>query len=318
MLSFIKLIRLPNLLIIALTQYLMRFCIIKPMLQINDFELQFGEFNFFLLVLSTTMVAAAGYIINDYFDTKIDRENDPSRVIVGKSIKRRVAIFAHIVLNVMGIAIGFYIAYQVDLIELAYIHIMWAGTLWFYSTSFKHKFLTGNILIALLVALVPLVAGLYEIPLLVKQYKEILITNNVNFNYIFVWIVGFSVFAFLTTLIREIIKDMEDIEGDRAYGSTTLPIIYGFQNAKIVVWILILLTIFLLGYIQVTHLNDVKTFIYFLLAIQLPLVLLIYKLAAAKEKKDFHFASLLTKLIMITGILYTVLVNYILISEFLT
>src|SRR3990172_8984115 len=211
--AFLKLIRLQNLLIIALTQYLMRLCIIRPMLQINGFELQFSGFNFFLLVLSTTMIAGAGYIINDYFDTKVDRRNDPSMVIVGKSIKRRVAMISHIIISTIAIAIGFFIAWRVGIIWLGYINAVCAGILWFYSTTYKHRPLLGNMIIAVLAALVPLIVGLYEIPLLNKEY------SGTNFNHIFVWIAGFSFFAFLTTLIREIIKDLEDIEGDSDCGS---------------------------------------------------------------------------------------------------
>ena len=285
------------------------------MLQINDFELQFSEFNFFLLVLSTTMIAGAGYIINDYFDTKVDRRNDPSNVIVGKTIKRRVAMIAHIIISVVAIVIGFFIAWRVGFIELGYINVICTGVLWYYSTTYKHRLLIGNILIAILAGLVPLIVGLYEIPLLNRQYGEILITYNMNFNHIFAWIVGFSIFAFLTTLIREIIKDMEDIDGDWTYGSKTLPIALGTGNTKIVLGILILITISLLCYIQITKLPDMKTFVYFLIAIQLPFVLLIYKIVAARNKKSYHFASSLTKFIMITGILYTVLVNYIVIHD---
>lgn len=287
----------------------------KPMLKINDFELQFGEFYFFLLVLSTAMTAGAGYIINGYFDTKIDRRNDPSDVIVGKTIKRRVAMISHIIISAIAIAIGFFIAWRIDFIELGYINVICTGMLWYYSTTYKYRFLIGNILIAVLAGLVPLIVALYEIPLLNKQYNEILITLNMNFNHIFTWIVGFSVFAFLTTLIREIIKDMEDIEGDWTYGSKTLPITLGAGNTKIVLGVLILITISLLSYIQITKLPDMKTFVYFLIAIQLPFVLLIYKIVTAKDRKSYHFASSLTKFIMLTGILYTVLVNYIVMHD---
>lgn len=279
------------------------------MLQINDFELQFSGFNFFLLVLSTTMIAGAGYIINDYFDTKVDRRNDPSMVIVGKSIKRRVAMISHIIISTIAIAIGFFIAWRAGIIWLGYINAVCAGILWFYSTTYKHKPLLGNMIIAVLAALVPLIVGLYEIPLLNKKYGEILISSGTNFNYIFVWIAGFSFFAFLTTLIREIIKDLEDIEGDSDYGSKTLPITIGTSNTKIVLGILILITISMLSYIQVTELPDMKTFIYFLIAIQLPLVLLLYNIIRAKDRKSYHFASLSVKFIMLTGILYSVLVN---------
>ena len=237
-------------------------------------------------------------------------------MIVGRTVKRRVAIVTHIILNVIGVAIGFYIAYKVGIIELAYINVMCTGILWYYSTSFKYKVLIGNILIAFMAALVPLIVGLYEIPLLIKNYEEMLVVFGFNLNYVFAWIAGFSIFAFLTTLIREIIKDMEDIKGDMAYGSKTLPIVIGVRKSKIVVSALIVVTILLLGYIQLILLHDIKTFLYFLIAIHIPFIFLIYKTMKATGKDDFHLMSILVKLIMVTGVLYSVLVNVILIYEF--
>ena len=169
MFHYLKLIRYQNLLIIAVTQYLMRWSIIYPILKVNNFHLQFSEFNFFLLVLSTIFLAAAGYVINDYFDRKTDLLNRPDTVIVGTVIKRRVAMILHIVINIIGIGLGFYILLSIGIYKLGFIYIIIAGILWYYSTSYKRHFLIGNIIVALLTALVPLMVVLYEIPLLNKS-----------------------------------------------------------------------------------------------------------------------------------------------------
>ncbi len=311
MFPYLKLIRYQNLLIIAVTQYLMRWSIIYPILKVNNFHLQFSEFNFFLLVLSTIFLAAAGYVINDYFDRKTDLLNRPDNVIVGTVIKRRVAMILHIVMNIIGIGLGIYISFSIGIYKLGFIYIIVAGILWYYSTSYKRHFLTGNIIVALLTALVPLMVVLYEIPLLNKEYREILLEYNANFNNILVWVAGFSFFAFITTLIREIIKDIEDFEGDNAFDRNTLPIMLGIFYTKIVVTVLIFVAIFSLCFIYFKYLNDTITFLYFLIALLLPLFFLIYKIIQSKNKTHYHFASNLTKFIMLTGLLYSMVANYI-------
>ncbi len=289
----------------------MRWSIIYPILKVNNFHLQFSEFNFFLLVLSTIFLAAAGYVINDYFDRKTDLLNRPDTVIVGTVIKRRVAMILHIVMNIIGIGLGFYISFSIGIYKLGFIYIIIAGILWYYSTSYKRHFLTGNIIVALLTALVPLMVVLYEIPLLNKEYREFLLEYNTNFNNIFVWVAGFSFFAFIITLIREIIKDIEDFEGDNASDRNTLPVMLGIFYTKIVVTVLIFVAVFSLCFIYFKYLNDTITFLYFIIALLLPLFFLIYKIIQSKNKTHYHFASNLTKFIMLTGLLYSLVANYI-------
>ena len=129
-----------------------------------------SELDFFLLSLTTVLIAAAGYIINDYFDVKIDRVNNPNEVIIGKHIKRRVAMGAHIVINFLAIILAVFVAYRMGMIKLAAIQVLAVGALWYYSVSFKRQLLIGNIVVAILAALVPFVAGLYEMLL---QYGNI-------------------------------------------------------------------------------------------------------------------------------------------------
>ncbi len=299
----------------------MRFCIILPFLKINHFELQLSEFHFLLLVLSTVFIAAAGYVINDYFDTGTDRLNRPDKVVIDRVFQRRQAMLIHFVLNFMGLAMGIYLSFFVRVPELSIIFILATGLLWFYSTNYKRQFLIGNIVVSIMTGIVPLLVILFEMPLINEKYGLIMLRYQANFNYIFFWIVAFSFFAFLTTLLREIIKDSEDFEGDSAYGMNTLPIIIGQKNTKIVIISLISLSLLLITGVFTRYLLyrdssvDYISAGYFLFFLIIPFLFLLYKIIIARDKKDFHIASQLTKIIMLTGILYSFLVRYILINQ---
>lgn len=326
--AFFKLIRVQNLFIVALTQYLMRWCIIHPILGhisvvrngevvgLPFFELQFSEVNFFLLVLSTVFLTAAGYVINDYFDTKTDLVNHPGKVIVGKSIPRRTAMGFHIVFNILGVGIGAYIAFLVRMPFLIFIFVIVTGLLWFYSTTYKRQFLIGNLIVALLTALVPLMVILFEIPLLNRAYGQILLEYNTNLNLVIAWVGGFSFFAFITTLTREIIKDIEDFEGDNAYGRKTMPIMLGVRNSKWVVIGLSTLTVSALVIVFFRYLKDIITLIYMSVALFLPFILLTYRMIKADKKSDYRFASNLSKMIMLAGIIYSLVVYFIITVTF--
>lgn len=316
MINFLRLVRYKNLLIIILTQYLMRWSIIKPLLEVNGFKLQFSELNFFFLVMATVLITAAGYVINDYFDTKTDLVNRPDTVIIGKKLNRRWAIKLHILLNTVGIGLGAYISIYIGMPILSLIFVFITGILWFYSTTYKRQFLIGNIIVAVLTALVPLMVILFEIPLLNKAYGEILKSLNANFYHIIMWVGAFALFAFLLTVVREIIKDIEDFEGDSVYGRQTMPIVLGVVNTKIIIITFTLTTLFSLLYLNFRFLNDKLTLIYFVVTLILPMLFLIYKIVASTTKKDYHIASGLSKLIMLAGILYALLANYIITQNF--
>ncbi len=322
--ALLKLIRYQNLLIIAVTQYMMRFLIIVPILAINGFEPQLDHLHFFLLVFSSMAITAAGYVINDYFDMKTDLLNRPSTVIVGKQISRRWAMTLHIVFNTMGILTGIYLSWHAGMLEFGIAYILAAGLLWFYSTTYKRQFLIGNLIVAIFTAVVPFVVVMFEVPLLNKAYGEVMIARGMNFNNILAWVGGFSFFAFLSTLIREIIKDVEDFEGDAAYGRNTLPIVLGIRTTKILVITLILFMVFSLVYVYSTYLlekpggeTDLLSLLWFSLMLVLPFIYLVFRLIAARDKKDYHFCSNLTKLIMLTGILYSV-IFYIIIHPYIS
>jgi 4-hydroxybenzoate polyprenyltransferase len=303
-------------LIIAFTQYAIRYLLMEPLLPSDTFKLQFGNFQFALLVFSTMLIAAAGYIINDYFDTRTDLINKPSRVVVGMSISRREAMILHAILNIIGIGIGIYLAFYVGLRSLSLVFMLSTGLLWFYSTDYKKQFLLGNLIVAFLTALVPLMVVLFEIPLLNREYGEVMIRYDADFNYLFAWVSAFSFFAFVTTLIREIIKDAEDLEGDHAYGMKTVPIVLGAFWTRFAVVSLIVLTLAALTFLLLKYIffsvdpADTISLAYFSLFLFLPLIILAILVIRARDKRGYHRASTLIKLIMLSGILYSGVVFY--------
>jgi 4-hydroxybenzoate polyprenyltransferase len=314
--SVLRLVRFPNLLIIAFTQYSMRYLIMEPLLPSSSFDLQFGDFQFALLVFSTMLIAAAGYIINDYFDTQSDLINKPKRVVVGVTIHRRLALILHAVMNIMGVGIGVYLSFYIKLPTLSMVFLIATGLLWFYSTNYKRQFLVGNLAVSLLTGLVPLMVILFEIPLLNREYGELMLRNNASFGYLVAWVSAFSFFAFVTTLIREIIKDAEDFEGDNAYGMKTIPIVLGTRWTKVSLLVLLIGTLGTLVYLLLKFIVfsvdplDYISLIYFTVFLALPLTGLSVQVILARDKRDYRRASFLIKGIMLAGILYTVVVFY--------
>jgi 4-hydroxybenzoate polyprenyltransferase len=320
--AFMQLIRWRNLVIVIMTMVLMRYAVLEPLIRrigivlVNGdgqqvpMDLKMPLFDFILLVLATVCITAGGYVINDYFDIKTDLINR-GKVIVGTKIPRRKAMMWHSILNIVGVIIGFYISWKAGYLMLGAMFLLVSGLLYFYSASYKRQFLIGNIIVALLTAMVPMLVVFYEWPALYQFYK----VNAVelpDINFIVKWVGGFALFAFLTTLTREIIKDIEDFEGDIAYGRNTVPIVIGVVPSKIVSVILIALTISLLYSAWFFFINDKITLIYLSTLIVLPLVFVVYKVMVSSSRKQIHTASNFMKIVMLTGLLYSVVVKIIL------
>ena len=320
--ELLDLIRWKNLVIVVLTMVLMRYAIIEPILgKIGVYlkngpddavamTLQFPWYDFLLLVLATVFITAGGYVINDYFDIKTDLINR-GKVIVGTKVSRRKAMMWHTILNLLGVGMGFYISWKAGYMLMGTLFLIVSGLLYFYSASYKRQFLVGNIIVAILTALVPMLVVFYEWPAIYRFYA----LNSVSlpeFNTIFYWVGGFALFAFLTTLTREIVKDIEDFEGDKAYGRNTVPVVIGIVNSKIAAGALMVLTLVFLYAIWYFFVQDTITLIYISLAISLPLLVALRLLVKSRNKKELHSTSNLIKVVMLTGILYSVVVKIIL------
>lgn len=320
--DFLNLIRWKNLVIVILTMVLIRYAVLEPLINrvgvvlVNGtgaevpMTLQFPWYNFALLVLATVLITAGGYVINDYFDIKTDLINKGS-VIVGTKVPRRKAMMWHNVLNLVGVAAGYYISYKAGYFWLGSLFLIVSGLLYFYSASYKRQFLIGNIIVALLTAMVPMLVVFYEWPALYKYYT----VNAVklpDFNFIIYWTGGFALFAFLTNLTREIIKDIEDFEGDAAYGRNTVPVVLGMMTSRIVSICLIIITIVLLYIAWHLFISDTITLVYLSVAVVLPMLFVIVNLFRNGEKKNLHLSSTIMKVVMLSGVLYTVVVKIIL------
>jgi 4-hydroxybenzoate polyprenyltransferase len=272
--GFLRLVRAPNLLIMGLMQYMARIFLVGPA---QDWQHIVAEKTIFFVVTATLLIAAAGYIINDYFDVKIDLVNKPRKVVIGRYFKRRWAMTFHQVLNIVGCGFGFLANKWVFLSC-----VLSATLLWFYSSYFKRKPFIGNFIVALLAA-----NSIFILTFCYPQNRAL--------------VVLYALFAFGITLIREIIKDMEDLRGDASLGCRTLPIVWGLRRTKQFTYFLI--SIFIPTLFVAAHLLQNLYLAWVFAALLLPIAWLTHRLVYADTRREFGALSNLCKLIMLGGIL---------------
>ncbi len=294
--AWLRLIRWKNLLIIFLTQLLAWWCIILP-----QGPMILNPFNFLCISLSTILIAAAGYIINDYFDIKIDSINKPDKVVLERTIPRKQAIISHSILNFIALLLAAYVARQAHHYEWLLMQLACTLLLWFYSTHFKRQYMTGNIVVGLLTALTIAVLFLYE-PVI--EY-EISLPSTGTPSSMPVWVLAvFTYFAFMLTWMREIVKDMEDLKGDEAEGCVTMPIKKGLSYATLFTVVLSALVILPLAVAAVALF--LKGFLllsaYVGIFLVLPLIAWSVYLFRGADEAHYNNASHLLKLIMILGV----------------
>ncbi len=275
--QLLKLVRLPNLTIIAITQFIVALFLIEG----NTFAGLLIDFNLYILIISTLLIASAGYIINDYYDIKIDYVNKPNRVVIGKHIKRRPVLILHTIFNFSGILLGAYLSWWVFGINL-----FAAFLLWLYSNFLKRTPLWGNLTVSLLTGLSVFMVYLIYL-------------NNIEI------VLMYAVFAFFISLIREVVKDLEDIEGDKKFECRTLPIAIGISSTKAFIYAI---TILFLGIFFLAT-KDWGIFPTYFSVLSIILGLLCYRIYKADKKSDYANISKFAKLIMIIGILSIMIVH---------
>ncbi len=304
LIAFFKLIRWPNLFFIALTQFLFYHCIV---LSGTSSRFNFINFhtNFYLLILTSVLIAAAGYIINDYFDLQIDNVNKPDKVLVDTIIKRRWAIMWHWILSATGILLSAYISIKVSQWSILIFNAVCVIALWLYSTHFKKKLLIGNILISLLTAWTIIVIYIFSGASLfnLHGWQHGQLPFDVNRLYKFTML--YAGFAFIITLIREVVKDIEDMHGDVQFGCKTMPIVWGIPASKVFAAVWIIVCAGTLGIIQLYAWQNGFRFsvAYVVLFIIAPLLIMIKNLHRSETAADYHKISNQLKLIMLAGIL---------------
>jgi len=298
---FLKSIRPVNLFIIVLSQYVVRFFLILPAYEIEAkvtgiYPLHISEEYFFLLVLTTVIIAAAGYILNDSFDSAIDSVNKPAKQSFASVISKTASLNIFIISNSAAVIIAFFLAESINNFWLGGVQFASVILLAFYSRKLKKIMLLGNFIIALLSAMVLVTAGLYE-----PSFYP-------NFSYILIY----AGFAFLFSLLREIVKDVEDEAGDRIAGRKTIPVVLGRSTVKVILSVLIFIVAIAGGRILFNffysyhYVSFWKIFICF----EIPLAGLVLLVFLAKKKKDFSRLSILLKLFMILGILSMIPLYY--------
>ncbi len=308
--AFLRLVRWPNLVFIVVTQTLFYYVVVIPVFEATQSIPALSPLLFWFLVLSSVLIAAAGYIINDYFDLNIDRVNKPDKLVVEKIIKRRWAIMWHLILSFAGFIISLWVCFKVGdiyAVAVAVINFCCIIALWLYSTIYKRKLLTGNILISLLTAWTILILYLINMKswYLTKVMYQIRNDYEVASTKLFKYAIVYAGFAFIISLIREVIKDMEDMEGDARYGCKTMPIVWGIPATKVftAVWLIVLSAALVILQLYALHLGWWWSVVYCAVTIIIPLLWILRNLYKAQVAKDYHRLSNAVKMVMLAGIL---------------
>ena len=307
-----KLVRLGNLLFLGALIWLMEKWVAVPILDKAAFGEQLPWYIVVLIMLATVLIAAGGYVINDYFDVKIDRINRPDELVVTRSVSKPAAMRLSIVLSSAGIVCGLVSAGLLRSMTIGILFILIPGLLWFYSSSYKRLFMIGNLIIAVLAGLTPIVVAMANVAVLELRYGSILAYTTLPHD-LYVWLGGFALFAFLLTWIREIIKDLQDQMGDRELECHSMPVVWGERWTKVFVTGLIVLTIATIGHLWYhvlpfpTGWGSLSTR-YIVLGVLTPLVCALWLLWAAKIPSDYKTCQQVIKFTMLIGMLYSIVI----------
>jgi len=299
LIHFLRLIRWPNLLFILLAEGLFHFCIYKPLYPL---AVEAIEFRFYVMLLSNILIAAAGYMINDYFDVNMDQINKPKKVVVGAFINRRWVLFWHLILNSFAIYISLLVFPFKSYWHIHLANLFAIMLLWFYTTNFKKKFLIGNVIISALTAWS--IAVVYFSKLTIQEVVHPNISDRENLKFAKLTLL-YSAFAFILSLIREALKDIEDREGDEKFGWVTLPIKWGLKPTKVYlsVWLIVVISVLLIIQLGVIPYGWWFSAVYCIIFIVTPLFIVLYKLPQAYTSKHFKELSNWVKVAMLFGIL---------------
>ncbi|WP_445717453.1 geranylgeranylglycerol-phosphate geranylgeranyltransferase [Flavobacterium sp.] len=299
--KYLKLIRYQNLLMLAFMQLVFRYLFLTK----SYIYLALTDFNYALLIISTICIAAGGYVINNIMDQDTDEIAKPQNRVVGVSISETVAYNWYIGLTIIGVGIGFYLSNVIYKPTFASMFILVATLLYVYATNLKQIPVLGNIIVAFLLSVSIVIIALFDV------FPATDSENKIRMGEVFGILIDYAIFAFIINLIREIIKDLEDLDGDYQTGINTLPIAIGINKTKIIVSILTVIAVVILAYYVKTYLFELDYVVYYALALIIgPLLYFGVRLQTAKEKKEFHHLSLVLKLILFFGIISIAVIVY--------
>ncbi|HEX9980256.1 MAG TPA: geranylgeranylglycerol-phosphate geranylgeranyltransferase [Flavobacterium sp.] len=300
--NFLKLIRYQNLLMLALMQLIFKY----GFLDLHASHQALNDWQYLILVFATVCIAAGGYLINNIFDQETDRENKPKEVIVGNAISEGKAYNYYVILNVIGVGCGFYLSNFIGRPGFSVLFIGIAATLYLYASSLKQSLLAGNIIVALLLALSVVIIGVFDL------FPVITPDNRVHLALIFEVLTDYAIFAFIINFIREIVKDLEDVNGDYNQGMNTLPIVLGVsRTAKIAFYLGAIPVAILLWYINKYYVTSNLWFAtaYSLFMVVGPMIYFLIKMWGAKSQKEFGHLSGVLKFVLLFGILSVIVVS---------
>lgn len=306
---YLQLLRVGNLTFVAILLYVMEKWVATPLLQLEQFGELMPWWVLTLLIVSVVGIAAGGYVINDYFDVKIDRINRPDNLVVTRIISRDTAMHLFYGLTAVGVIAGTVVAWWAHSWTLLFTYVVIPGLLWFYSASYKRMFLIGNLVVAFASAIVPLLVAIANADYLHHLYQNALAYSPIV-GELYVWTGGFAAFAFLLTWVREIVKDIEDIEGDREMECRTLPIVWGEKWTKIIVTALVVGIMALIAYIGWAVLPfpaawNTFTCRYLVFGLLVPLLCVLVLLWFAKSPREFRTVQQVLKFVMFMGVLFS-------------
>ena len=306
---YLQLLRVGNLTFVAILLYVMEKWVATPLLQLEQFGELMPWWVLTLLIVSVVGIAAGGYVINDYFDVKIDRINRPDNLVVTRIISRDAAMNLFYGLTAVGVIAGTVVAWWAHSWTLLFTYVVIPGLLWFYSASYKRMFLVGNLVVAFASAIVPLLVAIANADYLHHLYQNALAYSPIV-GELYVWTGGFAAFAFLLTWVREIVKDIEDIEGDREMECRTLPIVWGDKVAKIIATILLVVIAILIVYMLFAVLpfsHEWKSLPtrYVVFGLIVPILCSIVLLWAANNRTEYHRVQTIIKFAMFMGMLFS-------------
>lgn len=303
---FLRLIRWPNLFFILLAESLFHFCIYKPLFPATG---EATDFSFYLILVSNILIAAGGYVINDYFDINIDQINKPEKVVVGSHISRRWVIFWHMCFSILAIYILVMVFPFKEYWHLHLCNVTSIILLWFYSTNFKKDFLIGNVIIAILTAWS--ISVVYFSKFTFAAIAHPVATNAKGITF-FKLMLLYSIFAFILTLIREALKDMEDVEGDKKFGCKTLPIVWGLKPTKVYVaiWLIVVIVALFVIQLLVIPFGWWVEILYCIIAIITPLSIVLFKLKSSFSSDHFKQLSMWIKVAMFFGIMSMIFFSF--------
>lgn len=299
--SLLRLIRIPNLFIVSLVQLLLYFHLLLPAFKQNHVSPRLNPLEFIFLLIATLCTTACGYIINDLYDYETDLLNRKNKVVVHEKISAQLCIWLYIMLGFLGFLLSLYLAFRIGQVYLSGLYTLAFALLFFYTKILKKRPLSGNLLVALFCSGVAGLVWLAELP----SWWALRAQNLPSAQHLQATISWYCAFAFFSTMFREIVKDLEDENGDAVAGCRTFPIVAGQQAAKLLATSMAFILVALLGFLYFSNTPGFSPLFYLgaLLSIIIPLGYGLYLLQKAQTPTDYHRISHLAKWVMLAGVL---------------